>query len=168
MARIDKNLKPNEKVIQRMRPHWALLVKPVLVIIALTALFIFSHKGLVSSLPHRSKVVDQILLGVYLVFLFAWAFVPFLRWKTTKYLLTNERIIMHTGIIKTQEQMILLNRINDTKCNRSILERLYGAGSIEIEAAAKDSIIIKHIKNAEDIQNQIYTYIPSRGQSRAD
>lgn len=167
MASIDKNLQKDETIVKKMRPHWALLAPPILVLIALSVLFYFSHRGLVSALPHRSPIIDQILLYAYLLFLFVWALIPFLRWLTTKYLFTNQRIVTHTGILRTQERIIPLDRINELECSRSILERLYGSGSIVIEPAARNEIIIKHVRHAQEIQNQIYGYTRSQeGQAR--
>lgn len=166
MARIDKELTSDEQVILRMRPHWVLLMKPLLVLAGLTVTFFYAHKGLVSGLPHRSPIIDKIVLGTYVVLLIAWTVIPFLKWVTTKYIFTDKRIITRVGIIKIEGETIPLNRINNLTYTRSLMERLYGAGSLVIEAAAKNEIIIQHIRGVEKVEKQIYEHMGPRDSER--
>ena len=159
MAKIDQDLIPGENVIRKMRPHWALLAKPFFIMIHLSVVLFFAHKGLSKGLPHRSPAIDQVLLGVYVAFLLVWAGVPFLRWFTTKYIFTDKRIMTRVGILRIEGETIPLVKINNLTYKRSLLERLYGSGSLVIEAASKGEIVIRHVRGAENIQKQIYEYM---------
>lgn len=50
----------------------------------------------------------------------------------TKYTLTNEKLIIDTGILARTQEEIRLYRITDFSVKQSILQRLFGVGNITI------------------------------------
>lgn len=152
----EQSLVPGEKIIKQMRPHWALLFKPVAGAILLSGALWLSLKGMHLVYPNHSGKIDTGFLVVYLLFLFPWVIVPFLKWATTMYLFTDQRIITRTGLLRISGESISLSKVNSVQFTKSLLERLYGSGSLIIESAAENAVVIKHVRGAENIQREIY------------
>ena len=72
------------------------------------------------------------------------------------YLFTDQRIITRTGLFKIDGETIPLNKINSISFSKTLIERLYGSGSLVIESAARNEAVIKHVRGAENIQREIY------------
>ena len=68
----------------------------------------------------------------------------------TKYMVTEEKLIIKTGFITTREEEIRLYRIMDVTLNRSIGERMFKLGTIHIISSDKSTpeFDIKRIKNS--------------------
>ena len=49
-----------------------------------------------------------------------------LPWTFTKYTLTKEKLLIHTGMLNTQEDEVRLYRIMDVTLRRSLWERMFG------------------------------------------
>ena len=152
----NHSLIPGENVIQQMHPHWALLAKPLLNLIGLIGLvylyFHFFHMWL----PNHSPKIDLVFLTITGIALIPWVVAPYVKWATTMYLFTDQRIVTRTGLFRIEGETIPLNKINSISFSKSLLERLYGSGSLKIESAAEDEAIIKHVRGAENIQREIY------------
>lgn len=68
----------------------------------------------------------------------------------TKYMVTEEKLIIKTGFLTTKEEEIRLYRIMDVTLNRSIGERMFKLGTIHIISSDKSTpeFDIKRIKNS--------------------
>lgn len=78
-----------------------------------------------------------------------------LPWTFTKYMLTNDKLIIQTGFLNTKEEEIRLYRIMDVTLKRSFWERLFGLGTIHCCSADKSSpeFDILHIKKSKYVKN---------------
>ena len=77
-----------------------------------------------------------------------------LPWSFTKYTLTPERFIKESGFLATKEEEIRLYRIMDITLECSLLQRVFGLGTIICDTVDKSSprIYIQNIKNAKNIK----------------
>ena len=55
---------------------------------------------------------------------------PFLRWWTTVYVLTDRRLILREGLIARSGRDIPLGRINDVSFSHTAIERVLGCGTL--------------------------------------
>lgn len=62
-----------------------------------------------------------------------------LPWTFTKYVLTREKLLIQTGILNTKEEEVRLYRIMDVTLRRSLLQRLFGLGTIHCCSADKST-----------------------------
>ena len=62
-----------------------------------------------------------------------------LPWTFTKYTLTKEKLLIHTGMLNTQEDEVRLYRIMDVTLRRSLWERMFGLGTIHCCSADKST-----------------------------
>lgn len=62
-----------------------------------------------------------------------------LPWTFTKYVLTKEKLLIQTGILSTKEEEVRLYRIMDVTLRRSLVQRLFGLGTIHCCSADKST-----------------------------
>lgn len=79
----------------------------------------------------------------------------------TVYQLTAKKLTVRTGLFTTVEDDILLYRIMDTSYRRSLLQKLFGLGSIRVASSdhSMPELVIKNIRGAREfkelLDNQI-------------
>ena len=70
-----------------------------------------------------------------------WTFLPFLRWRTTTYTLTNRRLVSRSGIIHKRSLDLPLSRVNDVSSERSLADRLLGCGTLRVQTASEAGVV---------------------------
>jgi len=82
----------------------------------------------------------------------------------TIYTLTDEKLIIETGILNKKEEEIRLYRIMDLTLNRTLGERLFGLGTIHCCTADKSTpeVDIKRIKNSRQIKELLSGMVESQ------
>lgn len=151
-------LTKDEHVEIHLHPHWKALVLPVLAAIVLVA-------GVVAAWIFLPKAgwsnIALIVIGAVALILFVWWSVwPWLVWRTTHYVFTNERVIMREGVFSRQGRDIPLNRVNDVSFQHTFFERLLGTGVLTIESAGeRGQVVLKDIPGVERIQSQLYELV---------
>lgn len=128
----EKFLTEGEHVVTQFRPHWRLLVIPVLWVIAAIAAIILAYQVI----PGEGAVDLVITIAVVLA-LVPLAVVPFVKYWFTAYVLTNERLITRSGVIARSGIEIPLDNITNVVFNQSIIERLLKSGDLLIESAGE-------------------------------
>ena len=75
----------------------------------------------------------------------------------TVYTLTEEKLLVDTGILSTKQEEIKLYRMMDLTLRRSIFQRIFGVGTIHICAADKTSpeFDIKDIKKPFEVKEKL-------------
>ena len=128
-----------------IRPHKRLLTKQWLILLTLS-LFILVIAILLQLLLPLDKEVDAKDVAVNLwpiamiVLVFKWIlFVPLLTlWiKNLKYVLEEDRIIIHKGILTKLQKNIPYRAITDFVLHRSLYDRFLGIASIRIQTAGQ-------------------------------
>lgn len=93
-------------------------------------------------IPPGGRPLGQ--LGIALVGLLLalwWCVIPFLRWRTTTYTLTDRRLIRRTGILTKLSLDLPLNRVNDVSSERSLVDRLFRCGTLNVQTASEGGTI---------------------------
>ena len=80
-----------------------------------------------------------------------------LPWTFTKYVLTKEKLLIQTGILSTKEEEVRLYRIMDVTLRRSLVQRLFGLGTIHCCSADKSTpeFDIKWIPNSAAVKEKL-------------
>lgn len=134
-----KLLGADEHVVLHMRTHGKALILPALALVLCGALI---GVGL-ALIPMDLRPVGQyfiVALGVILILW--WSVAPFLRWLTRTYTVTNRRLITRWGILNKIGKDLPLIRINDVSYERSLLDRMLGCGTLNIQTAADAGPIV--------------------------
>ena len=151
-------LTKDEHVEIHLHPHWKAMFWPVVVLVLVLA-------GLGSAwffLPDKGwSNIALIALGVVGLVLICWFTIwPWMVWRTTHYVFTNERVIMREGVFAREGRDIPLNRVNDVSFHHSFFERLLGTGVLTIESAGeRGQIVLPNIPGVEKIQSQLYELV---------
>ena len=146
-----KLLSDGEYVVLSVRGHGKALIWPVLVFLVVVA-------GIITALMLRPNdaIVASGVAVVAVPVLIALSLVPFLRWMTSTYTVTNRRLITRQGILARSGRDIPLFRINDVAYEKGLLDRLLGCGTLIIsDATEKAGVVLPDIPNVESVQLQI-------------
>ncbi len=68
----------------------------------------------------------------------------------TRYELTESRLLVKTGLLNIREEELRLFRVRDLSTQESLLDRLFGVGSIVLHTsdATSPTLKIQHVKNS--------------------
>ena len=80
-----------------------------------------------------------------------------LPWTFTKYAATDEKLLIRTGVLNVKEEEVRLYRILDLTLKRTLVQRLWGLGTIHVCSADKSTpeFEILNIKNPEIVKNML-------------
>ena len=120
-----------ERVMTVARRHWLTIVRPLAPAIAL-AMAILAAAAIVGGAPSDLRVLLALLV---LAAVGAWSLAVVLRWSCTSFTLTDQRIILATGVLSRSSKVVSLDRVQDVSTRQSLLGRALGFGRVEIEAA---------------------------------
>src|SRR3954464_14461135 len=151
-------LTADERVVSHLHPHWKALIRPILVLVVAVAAVVAASV----LLPVAGWATPTLLaVGALAVVVVLWlAFWPWLTWKTTHYVLTNERVIMRHGVFSRAGRDIPLGRINDVSFSHTLIERILGCGTLTIESAGeRGQVVLTDIPGVEKIQSLLYELV---------
>ncbi len=127
MAYPRKLLSQNEVVKVDLKPHWLYFFGPaitlivlIVVAIALVAAFDSSWLGWFSA--------AALIVGA------CWLIGRFIRWRSTYFVITNDKVIYRQGVFRKSGVQIPLERVNSVNFDQNLVERLVGAGDLIIES----------------------------------
>ena len=99
MAYPEDLLSEGESVILHKHSHWKMLLVPYVVLIVTLGLGTWLAI-LVSDTSW--SMVGYIAIGAVALILVVWLFfIPFVRWRTTHFVVTTDRVMAKEGVIKT-------------------------------------------------------------------
>lgn len=154
MAYPDQLLADDEKVVKHLHPHWITLLFPTLLLIVIVGLASF----LAAIVPGggAQDILRLVIVGVAVVAVVVVFLVPYLRWRTTHYVLTTHRLMTRIGILNHTGRDVPLNRINNAMYEQSVWERLINSGTLVVESAGEDGQqTFRNIPDADQTQQLI-------------
>ena len=145
-----KLLSDGEHVVLSVRTHPKALIGPGAVLILVVA-------GVITAAMMQPEASIMIAVAVVaVVALILWVVIPFLRWVTSTYTVTNRRLITRHGIITRTGRDIPLFRINDVAYEKGLLDRILGCGTLVIsDATEKAGVVLPDVPNVERVHLQI-------------
>ena len=154
MAYPAKLLSKGEDVVLDMHPHWKRLVLPLLLLVVVLAL-----AGYLLAVVDDGRL--QLVVAVAaLVLLVALTVVPFLRWRSTLFVVTTRRVVVRTGVLARQGRDVPLSRINDITFSHSLFERILGCGTLVVESAGeRGQVVLTEVPNVEQVQRTLYDLV---------
>jgi len=150
----DQLLADDERVVKHLHPHWVTLLLPTLLLLVVVGLASF----LAAVVPDGSLqgTARMVILAVAAVAAVVVTLVPYLRWRTTHYVLTTHRLMTRVGILNHTGRDVPLNRINNAMYEQSLLERIINSGTLVVESAGEDGQqVFRHIPDADQTQQLI-------------
>lgn len=154
----DELLTDGEEAIELLHPHWKVLVRPVAVtVVILAALLVLE---VVIPRSSAAGVERLVALAVAVVLLMWWLMVPLLRWRTTTYELTTRRVRIRDGILVRNGRDFPLSRIVNISYRTSLLDRLFGSGTIVLETAGEHGdLTLDEIPHVQRVQSALFQLV---------
>ncbi|TWP48304.1 PH domain-containing protein [Lentzea tibetensis] len=154
MAYPDDLLSSGEHVVIHKHPHWKMLLLPVFWLLVVVAAATFLA-GLVNE--QSWATIAWIALAVVAVVLALWLTItPLLRWRTTHFIVTSERVMYREGVFNRTGLDIPLSRINSVRFQHSLLDRVLGCGTLIIESASDEPLEFDDIPQVEKVHTLLY------------
>jgi uncharacterized membrane protein YdbT with pleckstrin-like domain len=125
-------LNPTESVALDLHPHWWFFAEAATSFAVSGVLWLFVF-GQYEDKSYLTYPIGAIALGALV-----WLFVRYLKWRTTYFVITSDRLIYRHGVIAKAGIEIPLERVNNVNFKQSIFERLIGAGDLLIESGGED------------------------------
>ncbi len=162
MAFPPKLLNDGEDAVLDLHPHWWYFAKSMSVLVGLIVL------GIVAVVLDLADFVN-ITAGVLVLVALVWFGVTYLRWSTTNFVVTTDRLIYRHGVLTKQGIEIPLDRVNTVFFKQSLFERMLGAGDLMIESAGeRGSQSFSDVRKPSAVQSEIYRQIEANENRKFD
>jgi uncharacterized membrane protein YdbT with pleckstrin-like domain len=138
-----------ETLVLDLRPHPIQLALPTLYAIVVTV-----AAGFLASW------IDSpwwLWPAIWLVAMLLYPVPRLIRWLTSNFAVTSERVIHRQGWIAKRSMEIPLEAINDVRFQQGIFDRIVGAGTLLISSASEfGTNSFDDIRHPEEVQKTIY------------
>nr|WP_230416993.1 PH domain-containing protein [Micromonospora tarapacensis] len=151
-------LSEDEHVVLHLHPHWRALSGPVAVLlfavaaVAVGVLFLPSGGG--------GSITLAVIGGLALLAVLWLAVWPYVVWRSTHYLFTNERVLLQHGVFSRERRDIPLSRVNDHSMSQRFLGRIMGYGTLTIESAGeRGQSVLPDVPKVDQVQTKLYELV---------
>jgi uncharacterized membrane protein YdbT with pleckstrin-like domain len=153
-------IQEHEQVALDLRPHWWFFSRNILTGIPL---FIIAVLALRVDGDSWASTPAQVIVGVMLVAWAGWLVLEYFQWTMTYFVVTSRRVIYRTGVIAKRGVEIPLERINNINFHQRVIDRIIGAGDLDIESAGKDGQShFDFVRHPDGVQHEIYRQMETR------
>jgi uncharacterized membrane protein YdbT with pleckstrin-like domain len=157
---MTSQLLPGENLILKDHQHWIVIVKslvvPIILLIVAALVDVTAGKSGIANLQLIVTVAAIAIAGL-------WLIVVWIRWQSTSYTLTDQRIKIETGVFGRQSKMIPIDRVQDCSTKQSLVGRMLGYGRVEVDAAgAQGAEVLNHLPNPGVFRDQVFVQSEKR------
>lgn len=155
MAYPKRLLNDDEELILDLHPHWWYFVGRLIALIGSLLLgmgvLIWQPEGALGG-------VLLIAVAVLVVVCLVWFAESYARWATTHFVLTDQRIIHRSGVVRKHSTEISLENINTVFTSENLRERMLGHGDLLIESAGeKGQQKFNDVPKPTQVKKEIYS-----------
>jgi uncharacterized membrane protein YdbT with pleckstrin-like domain len=160
----SKLLNQGEDVILDLHPHWVYFIKSGLVFLAVLVLGAWVAFGI-----EDANSAVEVVSGVLVLLALGWAVLTYLKWVTTNFVITTDRLIYRHGVLSKHGIEIPLERVNTVFFSQSILERMVGSGDLVIESAGElGRQNFSNVRKPSAVQNEIHKQMEANENRKFD
>jgi membrane protein YdbS with pleckstrin-like domain len=156
-----KNLiQDGETVALDLRPHWWYFSRNILTGIPLLIIVVVILGNVDNS--GFGTALYWIIALVFLAWA-GWLVLKYFQWVMTYFVVTSRRVIYRTGVLSKKGVEIPLERINNINFHQRIIDRIIGAGDLDIESAGRDGQShFDFVRHPDGVQHEIYRQMETR------
>jgi membrane protein YdbS with pleckstrin-like domain len=151
---VEPYLFPTEKFRGEWRRHPIDLAREVAIFVGVTVLIgiLIGYLGRVQARPEFAGALVLIWVGVVI-----WAVWQVVDWWYDRFILTNKRVMVVSGVIARNVAMMPLQRVTDMKYVQNPLGRLLNFGTFELESAGQEQALrsVPHLPNPNELYLRI-------------
>jgi membrane protein YdbS with pleckstrin-like domain len=152
-------IQEGETVALDLRPHWWYFSRNILTGIPLFIVLLLVFQIEDDTLATAGKWI----VGIVAIAWVGWLVLKYFQWTMTYFVVTSRRVIYRTGVISKKGVEIPLERINNINFHQRIIDRIIGAGDLDIESAGKDGQThFDFIRHPDGVQHEIYRQMEGR------
>lgn len=152
---MPSELLPGENLVLKAHQHWIVIVKSLvipLVLLVVIAVADFTYLN-AHYIPNLRKLLSLAAIAVSGL----WLIVVWIRWQSTSYTLTDQRIKIETGVFGRSSKTIPIDRIQDCTTKQTLFGRMLGYGRVEVDAAgAQGAEVLDHLPNPGAFRDQVF------------
>jgi len=142
-----QNLMNNENLVYKTNLSLAVFFNPIFAFIITFILLVGGPTNVV------------IISALTIVLL--WFLAVLVRYFTNSFIITNKRVLMKYGLITTNTEETLLNKIEGIEIKQGLIDKLFGTGTIIIKGTGGSSRPFSKIKNPIEFRKQVSEMITS-------
>jgi uncharacterized membrane protein YdbT with pleckstrin-like domain len=161
----DDSLTADEHVVLHLHPHWKAMIMPAFWTLVAVAAVITAAVVLGAGVGANFLLI---VVGAGALALFLWlGFWPFLVWRSTHFVFTNERVLLRQGVFNREQRDIPLARVNDVTSRQNLLERVLGCGNLTVESAGeRGQSVLTDIPKVVTVQKVVYELVEADHERR--
>lgn len=160
MAFPENLLTDGEHIILRERPHPKRLIRPALALVIVVVLADYAST-LVVGHPWSGTAQAAITI-IAAVLALGFVAVPVLRWASTRFVITTDRILTRSGLATRRGEAIPLARIASVNWRSSLTDRAFGCGTLIIESASAEPLRFTDIPHVAQVHTLLYRQVNQR------
>ncbi len=161
------NSNPGERVVFQTRPRFlASLKSTILKLIILVVILYFFRSIMALALTLQQYIVQMVqipliqatfyILILIIALLILSMFLDIVSWRRKKYQLTNQRVIVKSGLIRRKKSYIHYSKIQDIDVYQGVVDRIFSAGDIEIYGGHEHTnILLENVPNPREVEDII-------------
>jgi uncharacterized membrane protein YdbT with pleckstrin-like domain len=159
----SKLLNEGEDLVLDLHPHWLFFVKSALAFVAAVVV------GVLILTWRDSPSFLGIPAGALILLALVWLGWTYLKWATTNFVITTDRLIYRHGVVSKHGIEIPLERVNTVFFSQSIFERMVGSGDLVIESAGElGRQDFNNVRKPSAVQNEIYRQMEANENRKFD
>jgi uncharacterized membrane protein YdbT with pleckstrin-like domain len=149
-----RELLVGESLVKRYHRHWVLLVRHLVVAMVLLTVVISLVVLTRDALSNDARVI--LLLGA-LGLVGIWAIIAWVRWSADALTLTDQRVILETGIFNRVTKVIALDRVTDVGTRQSLAGSMLGYGTVEIHTASMGGAeLFSYVPFPDQVRDEVF------------
>jgi uncharacterized membrane protein YdbT with pleckstrin-like domain len=151
-ASVYKHLLPHERQVITVRFHPAVLIRPVAEVLGGLAL-----AGLLSTTIARHNGIAMLVIWILWLLLVSRLLYKIYCWLEDYFVVTSQRLLLVTGILTRNVNMMPLSKVTDMSFKRSTTGRLLGYGEFVVESAGQDQALrrVDHLPYPEQLYLEV-------------
>jgi len=151
-AKINRYLLPHERQVIAVHQHPAVLIRPIFEVLLGLAI----AGWLTDAVAHGNNDVLLAIWLIWLILLLRLAGKIF-DWTENYFVVTSQRMMLSTGLITHNVNMMPLTKVTDMTFQRSTLGRILGYGEFIVESAGQDQALrnIDHLPYPEQLYLEV-------------
>ena len=157
MAFPEEVLADEEELVLHLHPHWKAAIRPGLLVVL--AIAVTAVAWVMLPTDDGGRIAFGVLAVIMLYQGVRYGVVPLVIWRCTHYVLTSERMLLQDGVVARQRRDLPLNRINDHVVRQSLLDRLFGSGTLTVDSIGDQAAVLASVPRAQQVQTLLYELI---------
>lgn len=166
-----KSSNVSEKILYQTRPNMIIACKKVIYSSILIAILLSLSPILIKFISEMQVYLisyiklsitryTAIALFVLILIIVLYMIFQLIGWYATEYTLTDSRIIVKSGVLRTKKSYMPYSTIQDVNTSQSILDRIINVGTISLyNAYDNNQLELSNISNPSEVENIIFSNI---------